>query len=315
MKTKMLLLFCLTLTTKGIWAQDEVKELPGEVFRELQFNFATPGARASGMGRAFIGLAEDATAAVSNPAGLLNLTRPQVYFEGKLTELRSRRLAERGAFNTLEVSNFYQTTVSFSFINFAIPVGDRVVLAFTRHEFLNFEERFVLGDRAFPGDCKNDWNGNGVPDAGGSGDCTPSLFAVRGQGEESARVDFRGESFGGSIAYQLYETLSIGATISVERAKGFVETSDYAGFSDSLRCHSITIDGGFADLESDCPSGLDGDAILTGSDTLSNKFGDQFTIDPDLNISRYSIDDRDFGLGLIVGALFKPTPNFWELYT
>ena len=210
MKTKMLLLFCLTLTTKGIWAQDEVKELPGEVFRELQFNFATPGARASGMGRAFIGLAEDATAAVSNPAGLLNLTRPQVYFEGKLTELRSRRLAERGAFNTLEVSNFYQTTVSFSFINFAIPVGERVVLAFTRHEFLNFEERFVLGDRAFPGDCKNDWNGNGVPDAGDSGDCTPSLFAVRGQGEESARVDFRGESFGGSIAYQLYETLSIG---------------------------------------------------------------------------------------------------------
>ena len=39
----------------------------------LDFLFATPGARAVGMGKAFVGLADDATAAYSNPAGLSNL--------------------------------------------------------------------------------------------------------------------------------------------------------------------------------------------------------------------------------------------------
>src|SRR5207249_4906766 len=50
-----------------------------EVFPQVQWNFSTPGARANGMGRTFIGTADDASAAVTNPAGLMNLTRPQVY--------------------------------------------------------------------------------------------------------------------------------------------------------------------------------------------------------------------------------------------
>jgi long-subunit fatty acid transport protein len=49
-----------------------------EVFPQVQWNFSTPGARANGMGRTFIGTADDASAAVTNPAGLMNLTRPQV---------------------------------------------------------------------------------------------------------------------------------------------------------------------------------------------------------------------------------------------
>lgn len=49
----------------------------------LQFDFLTPGARSMALGSAFIGLADDATAAVANPAGLLTLTRPEVSFEGR----------------------------------------------------------------------------------------------------------------------------------------------------------------------------------------------------------------------------------------
>jgi long-chain fatty acid transport protein len=49
----------------------------------LQFDFLTPGARSMALGSAFIGLADDATAAVANPAGLLTLTRPEISVEGR----------------------------------------------------------------------------------------------------------------------------------------------------------------------------------------------------------------------------------------
>jgi hypothetical protein len=57
-----------------------------EIFPQFQWNFASPGARANAMGQAFIGVADDATAATTNPAGLVNLTRPQVYLEYKNTD-------------------------------------------------------------------------------------------------------------------------------------------------------------------------------------------------------------------------------------
>jgi len=47
----------------------------------LQFNFLPPGARSLAMGSAFTGLADDATAAWTNPAGLVGLGRPQVSLE------------------------------------------------------------------------------------------------------------------------------------------------------------------------------------------------------------------------------------------
>lgn len=49
----------------------------------LQFDFLTPGARSMALGSAFIGLADDATAAVANPAGLMTLTRPEISIEGR----------------------------------------------------------------------------------------------------------------------------------------------------------------------------------------------------------------------------------------
>ena len=51
------------------------------IFREFQFDFSTPGARANAMGRAFVGLADEATAAYSNPAGLSVLKRPELSLE------------------------------------------------------------------------------------------------------------------------------------------------------------------------------------------------------------------------------------------
>jgi long-chain fatty acid transport protein len=50
---------------------------------QLGFQFYPPGARALGMGGAFVGLADDATAAASNPAGIAQLTHMQLAIEGR----------------------------------------------------------------------------------------------------------------------------------------------------------------------------------------------------------------------------------------
>ena len=49
----------------------------------FQFSFSNPGARSLGLAGAFAALADDATAAFANPAGLVQLTRPEVSFEGR----------------------------------------------------------------------------------------------------------------------------------------------------------------------------------------------------------------------------------------
>ncbi len=56
----------------------------------VQYNFAPPGARSLAMGAAFIGLADDATASESNPAGLTILTRPEFSAHFRYTEFENR---------------------------------------------------------------------------------------------------------------------------------------------------------------------------------------------------------------------------------
>jgi Long-chain fatty acid transport protein len=54
----------------------------------LQFNFLDPGARSLAMGSAFTAVADDATAAFTNPAGLTFLVKPEIS-----AEIRYQRLA------------------------------------------------------------------------------------------------------------------------------------------------------------------------------------------------------------------------------
>jgi hypothetical protein len=44
----------------------------------IPFDFLNPGARSLALGGAFTGLADDATVAFTNPAGLVQLSRPEV---------------------------------------------------------------------------------------------------------------------------------------------------------------------------------------------------------------------------------------------
>ena len=64
-----------------------------EIFRDFRFNFINPGGRSLGLGGAFISIADDATAAQTNPAGLTNLFEPQVFSEIRLIKPESQSTA------------------------------------------------------------------------------------------------------------------------------------------------------------------------------------------------------------------------------
>src|SRR5438045_9552020 len=72
---KLIILIAL-VTVPAVAQNTDIESLSG-----LQFNFGNPGARSLGMGGAFLGLADDASAAEANPAGLTILRKPEVSVE------------------------------------------------------------------------------------------------------------------------------------------------------------------------------------------------------------------------------------------
>lgn len=63
------------------------------IYENIEFRVVTPGARAAAMGKAFVGIADDATSAASNPGGLSNLFDPEFSFEYAWTQLHHTRMA------------------------------------------------------------------------------------------------------------------------------------------------------------------------------------------------------------------------------
>lgn len=76
----MLLVASVALAPRSVSAQSSL-QVP------IQFDFLSPGARSLGLGSAFVGLADDATAAWVNPAGLLELSKPEISIEGRYRRL------------------------------------------------------------------------------------------------------------------------------------------------------------------------------------------------------------------------------------
>ena len=126
------------------FASDVLAITDEEIFRNFQFSFVNPGARSGAMGGAFIGLADDATAAEANPAGLTILTKPEVSFEYRNTQFDVDRL---NAFNVVEEQGSFLTVGSFntledlnqpSFLSVVYPIG-RTTVAFSRQELSRSE--------------------------------------------------------------------------------------------------------------------------------------------------------------------------------
>jgi long-chain fatty acid transport protein len=117
-----------------------------ETFSGFQFNFNNPGARSLGMGGAFVAVADDATAVIANPAGLVILQRPELSAEVKFTRFNNTFSAfsndvNDGFTNTVHSRDFDDSVVTPSFFSFVYPTERLVVAAFVR-ELINYKSTF-----------------------------------------------------------------------------------------------------------------------------------------------------------------------------
>jgi long-subunit fatty acid transport protein len=142
-----LVLFVLITTILGLAASARAQS-DNPANAGVQFDFSLPGARSLALGGAFVAVADDATAAWSNPAGLLALTRQEVSFEGRAWEFSSASVVAGHAFGSptgvgfdtvsgLQEETFSSWTGAPSFISYVYPKS-RYAFAFYRHELQKF---------------------------------------------------------------------------------------------------------------------------------------------------------------------------------
>lgn len=188
----------------------------------LQLSFSDPGARSMGFGGAFVGLADDATAAISNPAGLTQLLKPEISIEARhwsytTPYTRNGRIENLPSGNGLDdtvgirrVSSDYSTS-GISFLSFALPAGNWS-FALYRHE---------LADHEFAGETQGLFSGGT--------DCCQ----VR-EVDQQVTSDLDFVSYGLSAAYRIGDRFNLG--LGVVYTEGSVQSSatQYIVESDTL---------------------------------------------------------------------------------
>src|SRR5207248_3766204 len=115
-----LLIICASLAQPLAAQNTDIESLSG-----LQFNFGNPGARSLGMGGAFLGLADDASAAEANPAGLTILRKPEISLEAR-NYLEDQIFTTSGTYPDLQRTSFghYSRRAEITFGSFVYPVKD-----------------------------------------------------------------------------------------------------------------------------------------------------------------------------------------------
>lgn len=148
------LFFLLVLAALPAAAQNtDIESLSG-----LQFNFGNPGARSLGMGGAFLGLADDASAAEANPAGLTILRKPEVSIEAR-NFLEQQVLTTSGTFPDLQRTAFthYSDRVVVSFASVVYPIKNFTFGAYYHEPLRNAGAGAVLPVRnEFSGALESD---------------------------------------------------------------------------------------------------------------------------------------------------------------
>jgi hypothetical protein len=157
-----------TLIALPLAAQNtDIESLSG-----LQFNFGNPGARSLGMGGAFLGLADDASAAEANPAGLTILRKPEITVEGRNYQER-QVFTTSGTFPDLKRTAFshYSQRIDATFASIVYPTKHFTIGAYYHEPLRNEGTGQVVPVRNdFTGQIKTDVpnfffhvDGNGNP--------------------------------------------------------------------------------------------------------------------------------------------------------
>lgn len=132
---------CMFLLASGAGAQTNER-----LYEDLDFRFVTPGARAIGIGKAFVGLADDATAAYSNPAGLSNLLEQEISLELNTNQIKHHRFVPSVSGET---QVFGERVYTPSFFSYAVPVRN-FTLSIFRNVVQDYEEKFQFAGRFIP---------------------------------------------------------------------------------------------------------------------------------------------------------------------
>lgn len=149
--------FLIILGCLASWAGGASAQTNTEINAGIHLNLSQPGARSLGMGGAFIGLADDSTAAYTNPAGLANLSAGEISIEARSWDFTTRYTDDgevelrNGTFDGSELIEGESTTSTsgLSFAAVTYPRG-RWVFALYYHQLANYTaELETQGARAF----------------------------------------------------------------------------------------------------------------------------------------------------------------------
>ena len=188
----------------------------------LQLSLSDPGARSMGFGGAFVALADDATAAFANPAGLVQLVRPEISIETRRWEYTSP-YTEGGSITDqptgigidstvgLRTAASQYDTTGISFLSFAWP-RENWSFAVYRHVYANLE---------FYGETQGLFTGDPT--------CCRSRF---GDQQMASKLDI--VNYGVSTAFRISENLDIGIGLVYNDLSITAETAEYLWDEDTV---------------------------------------------------------------------------------
>jgi long-subunit fatty acid transport protein len=211
----------LRVTTFGLLLASATVAAQGPT--TLEFSFSNPGARSMGLAGAFIGLADDATAAFANPAGLVQLVSPEVSLEvrhwayetpfvvgGRASGMPTGIGIDTTADLRYGVSSDSLTGVSF--LSFVYPVK-RWSLAFYGHQLARFKASAAT---------------NGLF-------ASPAPGAIDRLDDVLNSLDLDVQSFGASAAYKVSDAFSFGFGVSYARGDVLYRQHQFQTDNSSLR--------------------------------------------------------------------------------
>ncbi len=214
------LLVAATLAAAPAFAQTD-----SALLAKVSFNLTNPGGKSIAMGGAFTAIADDATAALVNPAGLGLISSIEFAVSGKradatlgLVTARSTSTGSLAApYPAIETTNVDRDAraASVDFAGVVVPISRRLVAALTYAENLRFE-----GDAGDAGYQYFEFRDNRT------GDVTRRDFLF--QYREFGSVSLRNRLLGLSLAYRVSERVRVGAGVTLNRAS-FDLDGDTAG--------------------------------------------------------------------------------------
>jgi long-subunit fatty acid transport protein len=201
MRRILLCIWSFTLAVPVAQAQEEPPTQARTI--PIQFQFAPPGARALAMGATFIAIADDATAAESNPAGLTILTKPEISAHLRLTRFEDEY--PNPLLDTVQLQTFSQRVFSPAYFSFVYPFKNAAVSVYYQ-QATHFENSLSFAD----------------VDPDGAYTTTQTTTA-----------DLLFDNVGLSVAFKATPKLSIGASVRSSRLQ-LDRTGDVLAYRDFL---------------------------------------------------------------------------------